>query len=56
MFIVYEHKMPRAPTLNEAYAQIERELALEQLTQRLQALVSDSGIRVYPDTFRVSTD
>ena len=56
VFIVYEHKMPRAPTLNEAYAQIERELALEQLPQRLQALVSDSGIRVYPDTFRVSTD
>ena len=56
VFIVYEHKMPRAPTLNEAYAQIERELALEQLPQRLQALVSDSGIRVHPDTFRVSTD
>jgi len=56
VFIVYEHRMPRAPTLNEAYAQIERELALEQLPQRLQALVSDSGIRVYPDTFRVSTD
>lgn len=56
VFIVYEHRMPRAPTLNEAYAQIERELALEQLPQRLQALVSDSGIRVHPDTFRVSTD
>ncbi len=56
VFIVYEHKMPRAPTLNEAYAQIERELALEQLPQRLRALVSDSGIRVHPDTFRVSTD
>ncbi len=56
VFIVYEHKMPRASTLNEAYAQIERELALEQLPQRLQALVSGSGIRVYPDTFRVSTD
>jgi peptidyl-prolyl cis-trans isomerase C len=56
VFIVYEHKMPRAPTLNEAYAQIERELALEQLPGRLQALVSDSGIRVHPDTFRVSMD
>jgi len=55
VFIVYEHRMPRAPTLNEAYARIERELALEQLPQRLQALVSESGIRVHPDTFRVST-
>ncbi len=56
MLVVYEHKMPRAPTLNEAYAQIERELALEQLPERLQALVSDSGISVRPGTFRISTD
>ncbi len=56
VLVVYEHKMPRAPTLNEAYAQIERELALEQLPERLQALVSDSGISVHPDIFRVSTD
>ena len=56
VFIVYEHKMPRAPTLNEAYAQIERELALEQLPGRLQALVAESGISVHSDTFRVSTD
>ncbi len=56
VLVVYEHKMPRAPTLNEAYAQIERELALEQLPERLQALVSDSGIRIHPDNFRVSAD
>ncbi len=56
VFIVYEHKMPRASTLNEAYAQIERELALEQLPGRLQALVAESGISVHPDTIRVSTD
>lgn len=56
VLVVYEHKMPRAPTLNEAYAQIERELALEQLPGRLQALVSDSGISVHAETFRVSTD
>lgn len=56
LLVVYEHKMARAPTLNEAYAQIEDELALEQLPGRLQALVSDSGISVYPDTFRVATD
>ncbi|MFQ5982346.1 MAG: peptidylprolyl isomerase [Woeseiaceae bacterium] len=56
VLVVYEHKMPRAPTLNEAYAQIERELALEQLPARLQALVSESGIAVHPESFRVSTD
>ncbi|MDH3350258.1 MAG: peptidylprolyl isomerase [Gammaproteobacteria bacterium] len=56
VLIVYEHRMPRAPTLNEAYAQIERDLALEQLPQRLQALVSNSGISVYPEKFRVSAN
>ncbi len=56
ILVVYEHNMPRRPTLNEAYAQIERELALEQLPERLQALIADSGISVHPDSFRVSTD
>ena len=56
VLVVYEHKTPYTPTLNEAYAEIERELALEQLPERLQALVSGSGIDVRPDTFRVSTD
>jgi len=51
---VYEHRMPRAPTLNEAYATIERDLALEQLPARLQALVSDSGISVYPENYRAT--
>ena len=51
VLLVYEHRMPRAPTLNEAYAQIERELALEQLPQRIQALVTRSGIEVFPENF-----
>ena len=49
VLVVYEHRMPREPTLNEAYAQIERELALEQLPQRIQALVDQSGIELYLD-------
>lgn len=56
ILIVYEHRMPRAPTLNEAYKEIERELALEQLPQRIQTLVGNSGIRVYPDRFRIATE
>ncbi len=56
MLVVYKHLMPRAPTLAEAYAEIERELALEQLPSRLQMLVTDSGIDVYPDAFRVTTN
>ena len=43
--------MPREPTLNEAYAQIERDLALEKLPERLQALIEDSGVRVYADRY-----
>ena len=54
VLVVYEHRMPRPPTLNEAYAMIERDLALEQLPERLQALVSDSGISVYPENFRAT--
>ena len=51
VLIVYEHRTPRAPTLNEAYAMIERDLALEQLPERLQALISDSGVSVYPENY-----
>ncbi len=51
VLLVYEHKMPREPTLNEAYAQIERDLALEKLPQRIQALIERSGLQVYPDRF-----
>ncbi|MBT8099666.1 MAG: peptidylprolyl isomerase [Gammaproteobacteria bacterium] len=54
--IVYEHKMPRAPTLNEAYAQIERELAMEKLPQQIQAIVSNSGIRVYAENYQSTAD
>ena len=56
IIVVYKHTMPRAPTLDEAYAEIERELALEQLPSRLQVLVTDSGIDIYPDAFRVTSD
>ena len=52
LLLVYEHRMPREPTLNEAYAQIERELALEELPQRIQALVEQSGIRLYLDRYQ----
>lgn len=55
VLIVYEHKPPRVPTLNEAYAMIERDLALEQLPERLQALISASGITMFPENF-LATD
>lgn len=51
VLLVYEHRMPREPTLNEAYAQIERELALEQLPERMRALLESSGVRVYADRY-----
>lgn len=51
VLLIYRHDMPREPTLNEAYAQIERELALEQLPERIRALMEKSGVRVYPDRF-----
>lgn len=56
VLVVYEHKMPRAPTLNEAYAQIERELALEKLPQQIQAIVSASGVRVFAENYQSSAD
>lgn len=52
ILLVYERKMPRTQTLNEAYAQVERELALEQLPQRMQSLLANSGIQTYPERFR----
>lgn len=55
IMLVYERKMPRTQTLNEAYVQVERELALEQLPQRLQALMSGSGVKTYPEKFRAET-
>lgn len=56
VMVVYQHKMPRAPTLNEAYVQIERDLALEELPRRIQALVKDSGIRVNASNYSVAKD
>lgn len=49
LLLVYEHRLPRAPTLNEAYAEIERELALQQLPGRVQALVDASDLQVHAD-------
>lgn len=46
---VYEHKKPHMPTLNEAYDEIERELAMEQLPERIAALISNSTIKTYPE-------
>lgn len=51
LLVVYEHRMPRAPTLNEAYVQIERELAMEQLPGRISTLIENSGLRVYPERY-----
>lgn len=51
VLVVYEHRMPREPTLNEAYAEIERELALEELPERMQALLESSGVRVHADRY-----
>jgi parvulin-like peptidyl-prolyl isomerase len=56
ILVVYRHNAPRVPTLDEAYADIERELALEQLPAHLQLLITDSGIDVYPDGFRISSN
>lgn len=56
ILVVYRHDFPHVPTLDEAYAEIERALALEQLPARLQAFVSASDIDVYPDALRVSSE
>ncbi len=51
VLVVYEHRMPRAPTLNEAYAEVERDLKLERLPQVIQSLIETSGMRTYPERF-----
>lgn len=47
-----ERKEPsRVPTLNEAYSEIEREIALERLPGKIESLVIASGIRTYPERY-----
>ena len=48
---VYEHKPSHETTLNEAFDEIERELKHEQLPERITALISESGIKTYPENF-----
>lgn len=56
LLIVYEHKLPREPTLNEAYAEIEREIALDKLPERIQALVDSSGVIIHADRFTAAAE
>ena len=56
VLIVYEHKLPREPTLNEAYAEIEREIALDKLPERIQAIVDNSGVIIHADRFTVAAE
>jgi parvulin-like peptidyl-prolyl isomerase len=56
VLVVYERKEAREPTLNEAYMQIERELAMEQLPQRIKTLIDSSGVRTYPENFINATE
>jgi parvulin-like peptidyl-prolyl isomerase len=51
---IYRYKAPHELTLNEAYADVERELKHEQLPSRINALISDSGIKTYPENFSAS--
>lgn len=51
---VYERKASHELTLNEAYDDIERELKHEQLPRRINALISESGIKLYPENFVAS--
>lgn len=51
---VYKYKSAHELTLNEAYADVERELKHEQLPDRINALISESGIKVYPENFTAS--
>lgn len=46
---VYRYRQSRTPTLNEAYEQVERELALEELPNRISALMQESGVETFPD-------
>lgn len=51
---VYSYKAPHELTLNEAYADVERELKHEQLPNRINALITESGIKTYPENFAAS--
>lgn len=51
---VYKYKAPHELTLNEAYADVEKELKHEKLPNRINALISESGIRTYPENFAAS--
>jgi parvulin-like peptidyl-prolyl isomerase len=51
---IYDYKPPHEMTLNEAFNDIERELKREKLPTRVNALISESGIRTYPKNFTVS--
>ena len=51
---VYEYKPPHELTLNEAFDDIERELKQEQLPRRVNTLISESGIKTYPENFAAS--
>lgn len=46
---VYERKPRRVPTLNEAYDEIEDELAREQLPETIALLVTRSGVKTFPE-------
>jgi foldase protein PrsA len=46
---VYKYKAPHQLTLNEAYDDVERELKHEQLPNRINALITESGIKTYPE-------
>lgn len=51
---VYAYKPLHELTLNEAYDEIERELKQEQLPNHVNALISESGIKTYPENFVAS--
>lgn len=51
---VYKYKAAHELTLNEAYADVERELKHEQLPNRINTLISESGIKLYPENFTAS--
>lgn len=51
---VYRYKAPHELTLNEAYADVERELKHDRLPMRIDALITESGVRTYPENFVAS--
>lgn len=56
VLVVYDRRASRQPTLNEAYAEVERELALEKLPESIKTLVDNSGINIYADRFAVAPE